>query len=117
MLLKPGRKFDELVIFITMIYITQLIYQKKGKKKIFESFEKSVHPLIEKHGGQVLFRFAPPARSIRSANIEKPDEIQLIRFESEEHFRAYVADEERVQLLTLKQASVRTQILIKGETI
>jgi len=100
-----------------MIYITQLIYQKKGKKKMFESFEKAVQPLVEKHGGQVLFRFSPTARSVRSATIEKPDEIQLIRFESEEHFRAYVEDEERIKLLTIKQASVRTQILIKGETI
>jgi len=100
-----------------MIYITQLIYQKKGKKKVFESFEKAVSPIVEKHGGQVLFRYAPSSRSIRAATIEKPDEIQLIRFDSEEHFRQYVADEERIKLLSLKQSSVRTQILIKGETI
>ncbi|MBA4166514.1 MAG: DUF1330 domain-containing protein [Chitinophagaceae bacterium] len=100
-----------------MIYITQLIYHKKGKKKVFERFEKSVLPLILRHGGQLLFRFAPASGSIRSASIEKPDEIQLIRFESEEQFRAYVEDEDRKVLLALKQESVRTQILIKGEPI
>ena len=100
-----------------MIYITQLIYLKKGKKKVFESFEKGVLPLIQRHGGQMLFRSAPPSRSIRSASIEKPDEIQLIRFESEEQFRAYVDDEDRMKLLALKQESVRTQILIKGDPI
>ena len=100
-----------------MIYITQLIYHRKGKKKVFESFEKAVQPIVHRHGGELLFRFAPPSRSIRSASIEKPDEIQLIRFESEEQFRAYVADKDRIDLLTLKQESVRTQILIKGEPI
>jgi uncharacterized protein (DUF1330 family) len=100
-----------------MIYITQLIYHKKGKKKLFESFEKSVLPLLGKHGGQLLFRCAPPSRFYRSATIEKPDEIQLIRFESEEQFRAYVADEDRIKLVGLKQDSVRMQILIKGEPI
>lgn len=100
-----------------MIYITQLIYVKKGKKKIFESFEKGVLPLLQRHGGQLLFRFAPSSRSLRSATIEKPDEIQLIRFESEEQFREYVEDRDRINLLALKQDSVRTQILIRGEPI
>ncbi len=100
-----------------MIYITQLIYQKKGKKRVFDRFEKTVLPLLEKYGGQVLFRISPSVRSMKSATIEKPDEIQLIRFESEEHFRQYVEDEERKKLLSLKQDSVRTQILIKGEPI
>jgi len=100
-----------------MIYITQLIYKRKGRKKIFEQFEKDVFPLIQRHGGELLFRCAPASRSIRSASIEKPDEIQLIRFDSEEQFRAYVDDEDRKKLLALKQDSVRTQILIKGEPI
>lgn len=100
-----------------MIYITQLIYLKKGKKKQFEQFEKSVAPIVERHGGQLLFRFSPTIRSARSVNIEKPDEIQLIRFESEEHFRAYVDDADRLKALPVKQGSVRTQILIKGEAI
>ena len=52
-------------------------------------------------------------QAIHSATIEKPDEIQLMRFESEEQFRSYFADPQRIRLLSLKEDCVRMQILIK----
>ena len=47
-----------------MIYITQLIYIKKGQENIFDEFEAVAIPIISKYNGQLLLRIRPTEHSM-----------------------------------------------------
>jgi antibiotic biosynthesis monooxygenase (ABM) superfamily enzyme len=97
-----------------MLYLTQFVYVKDGKERTFEAFEDIAIPLIPKYRGALLLRIRPNAESIISAGIEVPYEIHIVRFENEDDFQRYSEDEERKRVLHLKNASVRSAILVKG---
>lgn len=42
-----------------MVYITQLLFIKKGKESSFLEFEEKVIPLLSNHNGRVLYRIRP----------------------------------------------------------
>ena len=42
-----------------MVYITQLLFVKKGKESVFLEFEEQVIPLMTIHKGRVLYRIRP----------------------------------------------------------
>ena len=46
-----------------------------------------------------------------------PDEIHFISFESENDFRDFINDPARLDIIHLKDASVESSLLIKGEKI
>lgn len=71
-------------------------------------------PLISKYRGELLLRVRPNAESIISAEIEVPYEIHVVRFQSEGDFRRFSEDEERQRVLHLKNASVRSSLLVRG---
>ncbi|MEO6838288.1 MAG: DUF1330 domain-containing protein [Ginsengibacter sp.] len=100
-----------------MIYITQLIYIKENKEKVFQQFENIAIPIIAKYNGQLLLRVRPDENSVIEMSIEKPYEIHLVKFETENDFKNFMQDEERKQFLHLKDKSIKSSILIKGEKL
>ena len=97
-----------------MIFLTQLIYIKEGQEDVFHQFEDIAIPAISKYNGRLLIRVRPDVHSIIENNIEKPYEIHLVEFDSEQDFLNFNQDEERRKFLHLKEQSVKTVLLIKG---
>jgi uncharacterized protein (DUF1330 family) len=97
-----------------MVYITQLIYIKEGQENIFHQFENIAIPLISKYNGRLLLRIRPDENSFINYDIDKPYEIHLVEFTSEQDFEKFMQDEERKKFLHLKEQSIRASILYKG---
>ena len=100
-----------------MIHLTQLIYIKEGQENIFYEFESVAIPIISKYNGRLTLRIRPEKESFIEANIEQPYEVHLVEFDTEEDFENFKRDEERKLFLHLKEQSIRTSILIKGEKL
>jgi len=100
-----------------MIYITQLIYIKEGQELVFQQFEDIAIPLIAKYNGQLLLRVRPTDRSFIEHYVDKPYEIHLVEFDSEQDFNDFTQDEERKKFLHLKEQSIKTSILIQGKKL
>jgi uncharacterized protein (DUF1330 family) len=97
-----------------MIYLTQLIYIKEGKEDVFNQFEAVAIPTIAKYNGKLLLRMKPQESDFIEAHIEKPYEIHLVTFDTQEDFENFKGDEERKKFLYLKEESIRETILIQG---
>ncbi len=97
-----------------MIFITQLIYVIEGQEEVFHQFENIAIPTILKFNGQLLLRVRPDEKSYIESNMEKPYEIHLVEFASEEDFENFKQDEERKKFLHLKEQSIKEVLLIKG---
>ena len=97
-----------------MIYITQLIYIIEGQEEVFNQFEAIAIPTILKYNGRLSLRIRPKEDSIIERNIEKPYEIHLVEFETQEDFDNFKNDKERKNFLHLKEQSIRSSILIQG---
>jgi len=100
-----------------MIYITQLIYIIKGQEKIFNQFEDIAIPIIAKYNGRLLLRVRPESDSFIEHQIDKPYEIHLVEFDSEQDFENFKQDEERKRFLHLKEQSIKAAILIQGNKL
>jgi uncharacterized protein (DUF1330 family) len=98
-----------------MIYITQLIYIKQNQEDVFEEFEKVAIPIISKYHGKMMVRIRPDLNSILESSIEQPYEVHLVSFEAEDDFQLFMRDEERKKYLHLKEQSVKSVLLFKGE--
>ncbi len=98
-----------------MLYITQLIYLKPQQEKVFDEFEAVAIPLIAEHGGELMLRIRPTAAAFIAHTIEQPYEIHVVSFPTETAFETFLKDDRRLQFLHLKEAAIRTAILIKGE--
>lgn len=97
-----------------MIYLTQLIYVIEGQENVFHQFEDIAIPTISKYNGRLTLRIRPTDNSIIEQNIERPYEIHLVEFDTQEDFDNFKHDEERKKFLHLKDKSIRTSILIQG---
>jgi uncharacterized protein (DUF1330 family) len=97
-----------------MIYLTQLIYIKEGQEGVFHQFEDIAIPAISKYNGRLLIRVRPDRHSFIENHIDRPYEIHLIEFDTEQDFENFKQDEERKKFLHLKDQSVKTSLLIKG---
>lgn len=100
-----------------MIYLTQLVYVVPGKEKIFDEFEDIAIPLIAKYNGQLLLRVRPQIDDFIEANIDAPYEIHLVTFDNESDFGNFGRDEERKKFLHLKEDSIRSVLLIRGNKV
>ena len=100
-----------------MIYITQLIYIKEGQENVFDQFEYIAIPIIAKYMGRLLLRVRPEKDAYIENKIDIPYEIHLIEFGSEECFTSFMQDEERKRFLHLKEQSIKTVLVIKGEKL
>lgn len=97
-----------------MLYITQLIYIKEGQEKVFDQFESVAIPIISKYNGRMLLRVRPGAGAYIEADMEKPYEIHLVEFDSDQDFRNFMKDEERKKFLHLKDQSIKASVLYQG---
>jgi len=97
-----------------MLFITQLVYIKDGQEHIFHQFESIAMPIISKYNGRLLLRIRPDENAFIEYAIDKPYEIHLVEFDSEQDFENFKLDEERKQFLHLKEKSVKSVLLIKG---
>lgn len=100
-----------------MFFITQLIYIKDGQENVFNQFENVAIPIILKYNGRLLLRVRPTESSFIEYNIDKPHEIHLVEFASEQDFQNFTKDEERKQFLHLKEQSIKSVLLIKGTKV
>ncbi|QDK82500.1 DUF1330 domain-containing protein [Spirosoma sp. KCTC 42546] len=97
-----------------MLFITQLIYIIEGKEAVFHQFEDIAIPAISNYNGRLLLRVRPEASSFIEHTIDKPYEIHLVEFDSEQDFKNFMQDEERKKFLYLKEQSIKASILIQG---
>src|SRR3954471_21268256 len=97
-----------------MIYITQLIYINEGEEIVFHQFEETAIPAILKYNGRLLLRIRPGDNSFIEHNIDKPYEIHLVEFDSEQDFENFKQDKERKNFLHLKEKSVKASVLFLG---
>ena len=97
-----------------MVFITQVIYILDGQETIFNQFEAIAIPAISRYNGRLLLRVRPGEDAYIESNIEKPYEIHLVEFETDNDFVNFMQDEERKQFLHLKEQSIRSALLFKG---
>jgi uncharacterized protein (DUF1330 family) len=97
-----------------MIFLTQLVYVKEGQESVFHQFEEIAIPAIIKYNGRLLLRIRPTDNAFIEHHIERPYEIHLVEFETEQDFQNFSNDEERKKFLHLKEQSVKSVLLIKG---
>lgn len=100
-----------------MLYILQLIYLKDGEEAVFEAFEAVAIPIIRRYNGKMLLRIRPGDAAYIEHAMERPYEVHLVEFATEEDFVHFQQDEERKQFLHLKEQSIRSALLIKGNRI
>ena len=98
-----------------MIYPTQLIFVKEGKENVFHEFENFAIPLMEKYNGRIIHRLRPQKENYISSSEEEPYEIHFISFNSEEDLAKFLKDDTRQKFMHLKNESVQSSLLIKGE--
>lgn len=97
-----------------MIYVTQLIYIVPGEEKTFDEFEQVAIPIISKYNGRMLFRVRPNDAAFIERSADKPYEIHLVEFDSQQDFDNFKKDEERKKFLHLKDRSIKSSIMIQG---
>lgn len=97
-----------------MIYLTQLIFVKKGKEAVFHKFEDFAIPLMEKYNGKIIYRIRPEEDNFIAGEKEKPYEIHFISFDSEADLKRFLKDDSRLKLVHLKEESVKSIFLVKG---
>ena len=74
-------------------------------------------PIISKYNGQLLLRIRPTEQNIVESSIENPYEIHLVSFNTPSDFHNFMRDEERKTFLHLKEQSIKSVLLIKGEKL
>jgi len=97
-----------------MIFITQLIYILDGQETVFDQFEAIAIPAILKYNGRLLLRVRPDESAYIENHMEKPYEIHLVEFDTDNDFANFMHDEERKRFLHLKEQSIKSVWLIKG---
>jgi uncharacterized protein (DUF1330 family) len=100
-----------------MLLITQLIYIIDGQEKLFDEFESIAIPTILKYNGRLLLRIRPTNSNFIESYIDKPYEIHLVEFETQQDFDNFMRDEERKKFLHLKNQSIKEAILIQGKKL
>ena len=100
-----------------MIYITQLIFVQEGKEDKFLEFEEFAIPLMEKYNGRIIYRIRPSAASFIDEDKELPYEIHFLSFDTEQDLSAFMKDDSRLEFIHLKNESVKSMLLVKGEQL
>ncbi len=104
-------------ILTPMIYITQFIFIHPGKEKQFLEFESVAIPMMEEYKGKILYRIRPDPEQFVDHTGEVPYEIHFIQFNSKQDLELFMKDKRRVDLVPLKEESVREVFLVQGARI
>ncbi|MEP1489874.1 MAG: hypothetical protein ABJL44_11920 [Algibacter sp.] len=100
-----------------MIYLTVLIFVQKGKEDTFNTYESSVLPILSNYKGTLIYRIKPTDESFINTEGEKPYEIHFISFESNKGFSGFLNDEKRKDFEHLKEDSITSTFIVKGEKL
>ncbi len=100
-----------------MTYYTQILFVKEGQEGIFHAFEDQVLPLLQRFGGELVYRVRPPKPSVVTTTLGYPYELHIVTFPTETDFQAYRDDPQRRQYLHLKNDSINRVLLIEGKLI
>jgi len=98
-----------------MIYITQMIFVKDGKEEVFHEFEDFAIPLMEKYSGRIIYRLRPTKDAYITSAEEQPYEIHFMSFDSDADLNNFMRDDERLKFIHLKDESIKSVFLVKGE--
>ena len=98
-----------------MLYLTQLIFIKAGQEAKFHEFEDFAIPLMEKYNGRMIYRLRPGKESFVDAQKELPFEIHFLSFDSQTDLTNFMNDGSRLEFIHLKNESIKSTLLIKGE--
>ena len=100
-----------------MIYLTALLFVNEGKEDLYNKYESQVLPLLKSYEGKLIYRIKPNDDNYIKAEEEKPFEIHFISFENKEGFTGFLNDKKRLSFNHLKEASIRTSFIVKGEKL
>jgi uncharacterized protein (DUF1330 family) len=100
-----------------MVFITQVIYIIDGKEELFDEFESLAIPIIKKYNGRLLLRLRLNENGVLESIEGAPYEVHLVEFRSENDFQEFLQDTGRNSFLHLKEQSVRTTLMIKGQKV
>ena len=100
-----------------MIYYTQILFIEPGQETTFHAFEDSVLPLLQRYGGELVYRVRPPKPAVIETTMGYPYEIHVVTFPTENDFWAYRDDPQRLAHTSLKDQSVSRVMLIQGELL
>lgn len=100
-----------------MVYLTMMIFLKEGKEAVFHQFEELAIPLLKDYNGKLLYRLRPTKENYISFEDELPYEIHFLSFESENDFLNFAKDERRAAFLYLKEESIASSFLVKGNKL
>ena len=87
-------------------------YLQPNKRGAFDHYAVEALRIFKRHGGEILSAFQPAGHGSR----DYPDEIQVLRFPSEENFVAYQRDRELLALDPLYKEAVSRVVLYHSET-
>ncbi len=95
-----------------------LIYLKPDQRDRLRHYEHQVLPVFRRHGGafERIWSPAPPDGGAAPAP-ETPDEIHLLRFETEAGLEAVRRDPEIQALVPLREEIVRKALLLRIEDV
>ena len=94
-----------------------MIFIKEGKEAVFHQFEEFAIPILEDYNGKLIYRIRPSKESFISFEEELPYEIHFLSFESENDFFNFTKDKRRVTFLHLKEESIKSSFLVKGNKL
>ncbi len=100
-----------------MIYLTVLLFIKEGKERVFNEYESLVLPIINNYNGKLIYRIRPTQDSFINSEEALPYEIHFISFNTNEDFRNFVNDDKRKHFVDLKEDSIKSTFIIKGEKL
>jgi hypothetical protein len=72
---------------------------------------------MTKYNGKIIYRLRPTTESFISEEKELPYEIHFISFECEKEFSNFMKDDNRLQFIHLKNDSIKSTFLVKGEKL
>lgn len=98
-----------------MLYLTQLIYLHDGGEAAFQEFEDLVLPRLSLYGGELVLRVRPGVDTMIVGSAAAPYELHIVRFDTEDGLARYTHDDVRQKAMHLKDRSVRSIVVIRGD--
>lgn len=89
---------------------------EESGKSAYNRYGKRVHPLMVKHGGEVLWA-GTPQKTIIGDLENQPDRILLVKWPSKEAFIAFTTSEEYQPIGKDREMALEYGALIASETI
>jgi uncharacterized protein (DUF1330 family) len=93
-----------------------LIYVHPGQRPALRRYEELALPLFRRHGGR-FERILSPSAASDAPDVEAPDEVHLLRFDTADGIEALRRDPAMEALVPLRQAAVRKALLIRVEDV